>query len=291
MSNTTEFDCDVCGSGDAEEITCLLSYSGGQPIHVCRNCGFVYVRARRSFQEIADDWSHNIFGAEHRYTARIPAIKARQTFVADTIDTEIGLEGKRVCDIGAGEGLFLAMLNAPEYGATVFGIEPSEELCAGMTDMGIANFAGPIESYLASDTAEPGAFDIVTIIWTLENCQDCRVMLDAANQLLKPGGHVVIGTGSRILVPFRKPLHYYIADNPTDTHNFRFSASTLEYLLAETGFAMNYVNRYIDNDVLCMIARKESGPVTGHRPTDDWREVIAFFERWDAETQAHYADR
>lgn len=290
MAQTSIFHCDVCGGAEASEIACLNHYSGGRPIHVCHGCGFVYVRERRSFQDIADDWSHNIFGATSGYTARIPAVKARQLFVADTIDMEVGLRGKRACDIGAGEGQFLEMLTQ-QYGAKVFGIEPSEELCRLMTSNGIPNFAGPIEAYLASPQAEAASFDVVTIIWTLENCQDCKLMLRAAHRLLKPGGHLVIGTGSRILVPFRKPLHYYIADRATDTHNFRFSANTLEHLMAVCGFEKTFANRYIDHDVLCMIGKRAEAAVEGHRPVDNWQDVMGFFDRWHTETQNHYKNR
>jgi len=290
MNNTTEHNCDVCGSDDAAEITCLEKYSGGRPIHVCRNCGFVYVRKRRSFQEIADAWSYELYGKDRSYTAQIPAIKARQTFVAHSIETELGLKDKKVCDIGAGEGLFLVMLESPEYGAKTFGIEPSPALCEDMNRLGVANVVGTIETYLDSPDCAEGAFDIVTIIWTLENCEDCKVMLRGAHRLLKPGGHVVVATGSRILVPFKKPLQYYVGDSDTDTHNFRFSANSLEHLLAVCGFKKKHVNRYIDNDVLCMIAQKTDAAPAPDLPTDDWQAVLAFFERWDAETQAHYVD-
>ena len=290
MSTFNEHDCDVCGSSDAAEIECLRHYSGGRPIHVCRNCGFVHVRARRSFQEIADAWSYELYGKDRSYTAQLPAIKARQMFVAHSIDTVLGLKGKSVCDIGAGEGYFLVMLSADEYGAEVFGIEPSPMLCEDMTRMGVPNTVGTIETYLESPDCAEGAFDIVTIIWTLENCEDCRVMLEGAHKLLKPGGHLVVATGSRILVPFKKPLQYYVGDADLDTHNFRFSANALERLMATTGFAKEHVNRYIDNDVLCMIARK-TDPVAldaDGLPKDDWQAVIDFFDRWDVETRTYY---
>jgi len=292
MSKTTDHDCDICGSTSAEEIICLRRYTGGRPIHVCRECGFVYVRSRRTFQEIADAWSYELYGIDRSYTAHIPAIKARQAFVAHSIDTELGLKGKRICDIGAGEGLFLAMLTAPEYGAEAFGIEPSPLLCEGMTDMGIANFTGTIENYLNDPNCADGAFDIVTVIWTLENCESCKFMMRGAERLLKPGGHVVVATGSRILVPFKKPLQYYVGNSETDTHNFRFSANSLERLLGLCGFEKQHVNRYIDSDVLCMIGQKNNSPaqLPDQLPSDDWRKVVAFFERWDAETRAHYAD-
>lgn len=284
--NIRDHDCDLCNSGDAVEISEARFYTGDVPLHVCRNCGFVYVRARRSAQAIADSWSDDLYGA--RYTAALPAVQARQTFVAAFIESTIGLAGSSVCDIGAGEGLFLEMIRAPKFGAEVFGVEPSAANGRLMDTMGIANFVGTVEAYHASGPTE--RFDLVTIIWTLENCQSCRSMLDAAWDLLKPNGHIAIATGSRILVPFKKPLHYYLGPGEQDTHAFRFSRNSLESALAASAFRVVGENRFIDNDILCLVAQKTGRESTLDRPRDDWRAVADFFARWHAETQAYYAD-
>ena len=115
-------------------------------------------------------------------------------------------------------------------------------------------------------------------------------MLDAAHGLLRDGGHLVVATGSRILVPFRKPLHLYLSTNPADTHCFRFSAHTLGGLMAVSGFRPVHVNRYIDTDYLVMIGERtdRSRPIPWER--DDARAVIDFFRRWDKETGDHYPD-
>ncbi|MGE0254636.1 MAG: class I SAM-dependent methyltransferase [Alphaproteobacteria bacterium] len=286
----TDHPCDICGADDAAEIAVARHYTGGEPLHACRACGFVFVRRRRSAQAIADDWSDNLYQAH--YTARIPAVKARQTFVAEFIDTTAGVAGKRVCDIGAGEGPFLAMLAAPPYdAASVFGIEPSAANGRLLAGLGIDHFVGTIEAFAAARPEARGGFDLATIIWTLENCQSCRGMLDTAWDLLAPGGHVAVATGSRILVPFKKPLHYYLGPGEQDTHAFRFSRNSLTAALAASGFAVTHANRDIDHDVLCVVARKVDRHETLPRPRDDWRQVVDFFDRWHVETQAHYADR
>ncbi len=282
------FDCDLCGSPDAEEIAVARNYTGDQPIHVCKGCGFVYVRRRRSAARIADDWSDELYAS--KYTARIPAIKARHVYVAELIDTTIGLKDKALCDIGGGEGQFADMIRAPEYGARVFAIEPSAANCERMRDLGIESFTGTIEDYVAAPEHAERKFDIVTVMWTLENCQSCRGMLDAAYRILEPGGHIVLATGSRILVPFKKPLRYYLGPNPADTHAFRFSANTLNGLLAVSGFEAAHVNRYIDSDILCLVAARTERAKEIAWEGDDWREVVDFFDRWAHESEAYYAD-
>lgn len=275
----SEFPCDLCGSGDALEVPHVREFTGGQAIHICAACGFVYVRERRSADDIAASWTEDIFGAG--YTARIPAVTARLTYVAETLDVELGLAGKDVCEIGAGEGEFLAMLK-DRYGARVFGIEPSPANCERMRGLGVECFAGTIEAY---DGAEV-SFDLVTILWTLENCQDCVAMLRAAHRLLKPGGHVAVATGSRILVPFKKPLWTYFGSHPADTHAFRFSANTLRGAQAVAGFAPAFVNRYLDHDVLLAVGRRADGPQPWE--PDDALQVWGFFDRWYADTVLHY---
>lgn len=277
-----EFPCDLCGSDDAVEVPHAREFTRDQPVHICRSCGFVYVRRRRSAEEIAETWSEEIFGSG--YTARIPAVTARLTYVAEILEAELGLAGKDVCEIGAGEGEFLEL--ARSRGSRVFGIEPSSANCDLLERAGIPCFTGTIESHEETHGRE-AAFDLVAILWTLENCQDCRRMLSAAHRLLRPDGHIVVATGSRILVPFKKPLWTYFSTNPADTHAFRFSANTLHGLLAVSGFQPIYVNRYLDHDVLCVIGRRVEGEAPGWQG-DDYLEVYSFFERWYVDTAMYF---
>ncbi|MCG8509227.1 MAG: class I SAM-dependent methyltransferase, partial [Rhodospirillales bacterium] len=288
--------CDVCGSGDAAEIECLRKYTGGEPIHVCKNCGFVYVQGRRSFQEIASAWSDEVFitgeeteKAAEIYTAVRPAIRARLIHVLETIDQEIGVDGKALCDIGAGEGVFLDYARRLKRPKELFGIEPSAANCSLLEAMNIPCFTGAIEDYIADDEAKTGRFDVVTIQWTLECSPDCNQMLHAAWKILKAGGHVVIGTGSRLRMPYKKPLQFYVSKGAQDTHSLRFSPKSLRNVLHRAGFEPVFVNRYIDNDILCMIGRKVETAKDIDLERDNFREIIAFFERWDRDSTEHYA--
>jgi 2-polyprenyl-3-methyl-5-hydroxy-6-metoxy-1,4-benzoquinol methylase len=280
-----DYPCDLCGSDDAAEIIVARHYMGEGRLHICRNCGFVYVRRRRSAQVIADEWSNALY--QTKYTGRIPAIVARQTYVAEFINSTVRLRSKRVCDIGAGEGLFLNMIRGERFGAEVFGIEPSAANGRLMAGMDIEHFVGTIEDYAAQRGGR--VFDIATVMWTLENCQSCLTMLKAARELLTTDGVVVVSTGSRILVPVKKPLHYYLGRNEADTHAFRFSAKALARALVLSGFTLIETNRYIDTDYLVMVGRRSDAPPQDLL-SDDWREVQAFFERWHDDTQRFYAN-
>jgi hypothetical protein len=281
-----EHACDLCGANDPVELPHCREYTNGQPIHVCRACGFVYVVRRRSAERIADVWSTEIFGSG--YTAAIPAVTARLTFVAEFVDQHVKLRGKRVCEIGGGEGAFLNMIRDAKYGADSFGVEPSPANGERLRALGIRHFTGTVEQFAEARHAGESPFDVVVMLWTLENCQDCRRMLSLAYGMLASDGVVVVATGSRVLVPFKKPLHTYFSTNPADTHCFRFSANTLQGILAVTGFEPSAINRYVDQDILCVIGRKR----TGDRPIpwrgDDFLAVCSFFERWHVDTAVYF---
>ncbi len=282
-----EYNCDLCGCADAVEVPHAREYTNNQPIHICTSCGFVYVRRRRSSQDIADTWSQELYG-EH-YQPRLPAIKARQTYVAEWLDIQFPLKGKSLVDIGAGEGQFLQLVQN-QYGAIGFGIEPSTANCRLVRQKGLSVFHGTVEQYAESADFREGFADVVTVMWTLENCRSCRTLVEIAHRILKPEGVLVLATGSRLLVPFKKPLNLYLDPNyPADIHSFRWSANTLKGVACEGHFRPVSINRYLDSDVLCVLARK--APVTEKIEWrgDNYREVEDFFERWHRESQ-YYAN-
>jgi SAM-dependent methyltransferase len=296
---TEEFACDLCGSSDSEVIPAFAEYHREPPYHTCRTCGLIYIRRRRSSKAIADTWSNRLY--QNIYTARLPAIHARQIYVADFVRDNAELKGQSLCDIGAGEGQFLEIIRSPEYGSDTFGIEPSQSNCDLMDHVGIRNFCGTIEDYAARISGDDDKFDVVTIMWTLENCQSARAMLDTAWDILKDGGKLFIATGSRILVPFKKPLHYFVGfggderwesiknDQWGDTHPYHFSANALNGFLAVSGFKPEYVNRYFDTDYLVVGGIKTDRSSKIEWKKDDYKDVIDFCDRWNKESKTHFS--
>ncbi|NQT00271.1 MAG: methyltransferase domain-containing protein, partial [Candidatus Omnitrophica bacterium] len=228
-----EFACDLCGKREAVEVPYVRQYTKGQVIHICKNCGFIYVKMRRSLEKVAEVWSKEMFGKE--YTCKTPLMIARHNYVAEFLDQKIGLKNKKLFDIGAGEGQFLNLLKAG-YNASVFGIEPSGVNCGIMNKLRINCFQGTLEAYIKSHHSKKHQADIATLTWTLENATSCKDILFGARQVIKDGGYLVVATGSRILVPFVKPLNLYLSPSPADVHPARFSINTLTSLLAIAGF-------------------------------------------------------
>ena len=270
------FACDACGADAPLEIKVAALHSNGQPLHVCSKCGLVYVRERRSSDEIAKDWSDNLYGSH--YTSVLPAIKARLTYVAETANDVLGLTGKSLCDLGAGEGTFLDYTRA--LGAEPYGVDPSGPNVVRMTRMGLPAVHVTIENFGRTNTRR---FDAASLLWTLECCTNPRDILRVARETLKPDGRLIYATSSRILVPFKKLLGEYVVPVAADTHPLRPSARTMTKLLGACGFTVVYENRWRDSDVLLLIAKP--GPVRNDLPGDDPKAVLSFFDRWHAESE------
>jgi len=280
-----EYPCDLCGADEAIELPYVRLYTSDQPIHVCGRCGFVYVRSRRPSEEIARVWTEELYGSG--YTAKQhPAMMPRYHYVANFLASHVDIAGKKICDIGAGEGFWLKHL-VDAHGVEPFGIEPSPSNCTELQQLGLRSFTGTIEQFVASRDAEPYKADVATILWTLENCFSCIDMLRGAASVLPEGGHIVVATGSRILVPFKKPLFMYLSRAPVDVHCFRFSANALQTALAKAGFKTIATNRYLDNDILCVLGQKTDGASSTSTVGDHPLEVLSFFERWHQDT-LHY---
>lgn len=276
--------CDLCQSKEAIEVPHSTEYTGKFPFYICKKCGLVQSKNRKSSEENLNLWNNKIYTkkelTKETYTSNNPWITARITFVSEFANQKLGLKDKKICDIGAGEGLFLKLCK--EKGAKVFGIEPSRDNCNMLDKMGIPNFCGSIEEYDGKEL-----FDIVAIMWTLENTPDPNKMLEKAYKMLKPSGYLVYSAGSRILVPFKKPLDMFLQPIQHTIHPFWFSFNTLRSLLSKNGLRVVYQNSYIDNDILCVIAQKSTEKKI--LPGDDYKEVSDFFDRWYKETQ-HYKE-
>jgi SAM-dependent methyltransferase len=260
--------CDLCSSN----AWAPLPLPKPRGIGICQVCGFVYVRDRRASHEIAADWS-NVYGEGYNPDGW-PAVKARLYYVREWIDSEYGLEHKSVLDIGAGTGTFLKILfpnlESSHDPLPIVGIEPST--------------AAESRPYIARGSVEDdldlGQFDFVTINWTLENCHDPIKMLDYARRRCKPDGRVIVATGSRILVPYKKPLSSYLGDNAPDLHCFRWSEETLAGAFHKAGLWVDKQNPSMECDWLVMSGQPTDLTPKPHLPYDPPQEVRDYFRLW-----------
>ncbi len=105
-----------------------------------------------------------------------------------------GITGKKALDIGCGGGLFLAALK--QNGAEVTGIELSDTRAYySRTKHGFEVVKRPIEDAYWKNFA--GAFDIVTLWDVIEHVNFTQATLNAAAEMLRPGGMLLIDTPCR----------------------------------------------------------------------------------------------
>jgi len=233
--------------GDGREIEVARHYMDA-PLYVCEDCGLVH--ADRKAPEAWDEWPDN-------YNPTWPAARARQVYVAEF------LKSHNLCndvfDISMGDGFFLD--ECTRRGADTY----------GMTDT-------------VEGSQYSGHHEVVCINWTLENAADPVGMLKWAKE---HGDYVCVATGSRILVPFKKPLWAYLDKSPTWLHPNHFSASTLCAALNKAGLGPLQFNRYMDTDHLVIIAGPDEFDTWARDNPDD---VIDFFERWHEDTKCYARD-
>ena len=259
-----QHDCDLCGSSSR------LPLPQDPRIAVCVRCGFVYVPERRTAEEVAQAWD-DIYKQE-QYSPRWPAVRARLFYAAEWVEQTIGLEGRSVLDIGAGDGFFLQQCRM--RGAHPVGLDPSPHNARHIRALDMTCHEGSIEKI-----GPCGQYDIVTVLWTLENTTDCLAMLRYARERLLPGGHVVVATGSRILVPFKKPLSSYLNPNiPADMHCFRWSEATLRIAMLRIGINPIARNQYLECDWLVTAGQAFDG--VGGGGNDSSAAVLQHFADW-----------
>ena len=101
-----------------------------------------------------------------------------------------GLIGKRLVDLGCGDGRFARML--VERGAEVVGIEVSPPMAAAARDRGLPNFTlleGSVE-----DVALPGTFDHAVAPCSFDHVVDLDAALENVASVLRPGGRLILST-------------------------------------------------------------------------------------------------
>jgi SAM-dependent methyltransferase len=191
---------------------------------------------------------------------------------------EINIKNKSICDFGAGEGDFLKIFKKDKITNKLFGIEPSKNNCKILKKNKIKSFEGTVEDFFKKNKGEK--FDIITLIWTLCNTANSYDIIKCASKLLKKNGYIVIAESSRILVPYKKPIHMYFGNPDPDSHPFHFSKNSLTNLLILNKFNPIFVNRYIDTDYLVIVAKKTNKILKYKIIVDNYKTVKKFFNEW-----------
>ena len=108
--------------------------------------GLIIRNRKKSNKFTADQYSKKVFSKKtfsaYKYSDQIPATKARQKYVYDTINEQINLKNKSVLDVGAGSGNFLQLFKTRNK----FGVEPQKYNCILMKKKKIKHHLGTTEN-------------------------------------------------------------------------------------------------------------------------------------------------
>ncbi|MDH4456853.1 MAG: bifunctional 2-polyprenyl-6-hydroxyphenol methylase/3-demethylubiquinol 3-O-methyltransferase UbiG [Candidatus Methylopumilus sp.] len=114
------------------------------------------------------------------------------------IDDLVGLDGKRVLDVGCGGGILSESM--AEKGADVTGIDLGDKALK-VAKLHQLESGSKVDYRLVSveDLAkeQPASFDVVTCMEMLEHVPDPEAIVRACAQLVKPGGSVFFSTINR----------------------------------------------------------------------------------------------
>lgn len=114
--------------------------------------------------------------------------------IVDWLDVKLKLDGKRICDLGCGPGLYSSRF--AQHGANVVGVDFSPTSIAYANSQ--VSTKGSTLEYLVADYLNdelPAGFDIVTLIYH-DYCalspEDRRTLLRTVRSMLNPGGCLVL---------------------------------------------------------------------------------------------------
>lgn len=183
----------------------------------CEACDFLF-----AFPYVAGDEAfYSILHEQSGY----PTSRWEYRIVADYLAANNTI--KRVLDVGAGSGSFLALLGP---GFTRFATESTETNRRLLERQGIGTFA----NFRDFQTRDGDRADIVTMFQVIEHIADARPFLEETHDSLKPGGIVAISTPDAPS-QMRKQSLVPEFDVPPN-HVSIYSAQSLHSLLKQSGF-------------------------------------------------------
>ncbi len=168
----------------------VLDSSKGFEVIDCAPCGFKHIIPLPSPEEVAEIYRRDYYAQEKPlYIQRQEEDLAWWNLVFDQrydlFERFLPGRKRRVLDVGAGPGFFLAQ--GLRRGWQTKGVEPAAQAAAHCRHLGLE-----IEEGFLSDEmiGRLGAFDVVHLSEVLEHVPDPRALLSLAREALEPGGLV-----------------------------------------------------------------------------------------------------
>jgi len=216
--------CHACGGSLVPRFSSTLDPVTRESfaIHTCAGCGFGHtVPQPESLGRYYGDTYH---GNRHGLTARF-CTGRRLGFVAAAMEGQTG-SGRRLLDVGCGDGSFLLAARSAGWEVTGTEMNPALARRAGLDVR---------EGFESLTDCAP--FDCVTLWHSLEHMRDIRATLVHVSGLLKPDGRLIVAVpdngGFQARVFRQRWLHL---DVPR--HLYHFTDRSLTICLERAGFSV-----------------------------------------------------
>jgi SAM-dependent methyltransferase len=229
------------------DLQTVFRSSGDEPLQDqmvrCTSCGLHYVRPRLRWELILEGYRG---GTDENFVSQVAMRERTFRTCLDKLEGVARPKGRRVLDVGAAGGSFLAM--ARERGYEPLGCEPSTWMCAFARDhYSLALHPGTIFDM----PVERGSVDLLTLWDVIEHTPDPKAVLARAHELLTPEGVLVMSwpdnasLAARLLGrrwPFLLTVHLYYFTPPTMTELLRRTGfQALDYRMHWQTLELGYV--------------------------------------------------
>lgn len=183
--------CPACDSRN----TCSHLNKSGYTYQKCSDCGSLFCNPRPS-KDMLDEFYSSAISSKFWSDCFFPAVaekrreilfrpKARKIY--DFL-ISLNFNPNQICDVGSGYGIFLEELMVFYPNASLFGIEPSEEMALISRSKGIDTLVA-----MAENSEEWKAkFDLVISSEVIEHVYSPFDFLNSVKKLAKPGGYVLL---------------------------------------------------------------------------------------------------
>lgn len=183
-------------------------------------------------------------------------------------------EGGKLLDFGCGAGTFLKDME--RAGWSVMGIDISERVADRVEDeLGIPVIVGT----LPHPKLEPESFDVVTMWNALEHVHEPREVLQAAWDVLRPGGELVIGVPNIASWSFHHFLDTWFGLE-LPRHTVHFTPGSLCQMLHVEQFHLNSVQHVGRDGWIRHSASVSRGAIARACQWKPFRLALASYSQW-----------
>lgn len=206
-------------------------------VYQCKECGLVQLT--EAFE--SDYYDEYVMTVSHS-----PQMRAFQRSQAFDFVSRFGLAGKRVIEIGCGDGNYLQYLH--EAGAIANGIEPSQPFRQMAQERGFQVLGG----YVGRQQPVSGArYDAFVARQVLEHVPDPNDFLQGTRQILSPTGVGLVEVPSLEQALEGERFYDFFHD-----HLSYFSSLTLRHALGRNGFDVLEVSRGMNGEYNVALVKK-----------------------------------